>query len=200
MEQRGPEDFREGANNRCFLAVQWNEIRRSLEEHTPTIFAHPDWVEISEASQAQGYNKFAGTKLNTLLLHLTNLTATNRKSDKQARLFEAELLEERRRILRNPFVVANSSLCEKHARAQKIQLTLTSFGDSFCYDEPDSGIYQDTLAAIMFDAAILHLHLTYRKLKTDEDMNRAFSIVKCIQYMVKCLTRFILLKLSPLTH
>lgn len=184
MESRGPLDFRKSTNNRCFLAVQMNEIRRCLEEHTPTVFAQPQWVKVSECSQALGYNKFAGNKLNTFLLRLTCLTATNRKSDKQARLFEAELLEERRKRLTDPVVVYNDALCARYSRAQKIQLTLSPFGHSLCYDEPWSGIYLQTLAAITFDAAILHLHLTYRKMKTEQDLERASSIVKCIQYMV----------------
>lgn len=185
MEMVGPERFREPVLNECFLSVQMTEIRRCLEEHTTTVFAQPEWIGLAESSTACSYNKFAGTKLNTLLLRLITLTATNRKLDKQARTFEAELLQERAKLFGKPQIVTNASLCAKYPRAISIKLDQSLFGDSLCYDEPGSGRYMKTITAVTFDAALLHLHLSYRKMKTEKDFERACSIVKCLQYLVR---------------
>lgn len=148
---------------------QNHSIRCALESKTMTFFAEPEWIEAAQQWKPMGFNKWCGTKLNSILLRLTVLNSPEGHDFMNARDLESEILWTRQQWLKDKRSVSNRVLESQSVRARAINLSTSPFGPySSCYDKCDDS-YRMTLASVTFDWALLTLYLCYPKLLIEEN-------------------------------
>lgn len=155
---------------------QNHSIRCAIESRTPTFFAEPEWVEAAKNWQPMGFNKWCGTELNTILLRVTTLNATDKSEYAHAEALESDIVQTRSEWVGEGNFISNALLETRSLKAQAIGLSKSPIGShSCCYDQ-GPGSYRMTQAAIMFDWALLTLYLAYPKLLRSSSQGHSVMI------------------------